>query len=593
VTAPQWTKSAACTSGAIPPSRAFHICLLYVVIFAASFGLWSIPAARTLDLPSWHEFDDAAIARNFYREPSTILYPRIDWRKDGPGFVESEFPLYPWLLSRAYQLWRVNIIYGRILNLGAMLATLFCFTLLARSLLPESGAIVAVLVFAVNRIVNFVATALQPEALMFLFYVVAAYSFLSWRSGRSWTAYVCTILALSLAILEKSPAAHLGIFFLMVLLAEEGWKFVTFPANWALAFTSLLAPALWYAHAYRLWITYGNSLGISNENHWFDWDTLRHASNPAGLVITETVSACAGGALLLVVFALSGWRSRSVRLAGLWYASILVYYVISIRTTGGTWAWYYHIVSIAPVAILAGSAVASVIRQRFLFRYVVAGTVASIALIWVVISAVVKRHPPGETGQLNALLKALSFANYSSLAALGLMIAALLITLAIFRLAGSRDPESAARWTRPFFCAAGIGAYLFISGDLVANDIVAYSKPTPELQSAESLRQLIPPNVLILSSGGICSDGRGHKAAFDNPYMFYWLDRKGFAICATDQSIPNVRSFAARGAQFFVAEKSLVATVPDFESELKENFPLRGDSKAAWLFDLRHTLPKP
>ncbi len=570
----------------------WQISALYILIFAAGLGLWSIPVGRPLDLPSWHEFDDAAMARNFLREPSTIFYPRIDWRKDGPGFVESEFPLFPWLMSRAYRLWGVHIVYGRILNLGVMLAALFCFTLLARSLLPEAGAVVAVLFFAVNRIVNFVATALQPEALMFLFYLVAAYSFLSWRKNRRWTAYICTILALSMAMLEKSPAAHLGIFFLMVLVMEEGWKFLTFPANWALAIASLLAPALWYTHAYRLWITYGNSLGISNENHWFDWDMLRHASNPAGLVINETVSAFGVGALLLAVLAFLDWRSRTVRLAGLWYASILIYYVVTIRTTGGAWAWYYHIVSIAPIAILAGWAVARVREQRFLFIYAQGGAVGSIALIWILISAVENYHPPGESGQFNALLKVLSLTNYPMFTGLGLLVAALLITLAIFRPTGSRDPKTAMNWARPHLCAAGVAAYLLISGDLVANDIAAYSKPSEELQSAEALRPLIPPNVLILSSGGICSDGRGHKAAFDNPYMFYWLDRRGFAICQTDQSIAKVRAFADRGAQFYVAEKSVVAAVPDFETELKENFPLRADSPAAWLFDLRYTSPK-
>jgi hypothetical protein len=72
------------------------------------FGLFVLGAVlRTLDigqpigvddLLSWRETDIGGIARNFYREGMNLFYPRIDWRGDGPGYVEMEFPLYPWFL---------------------------------------------------------------------------------------------------------------------------------------------------------------------------------------------------------------------------------------------------------------------------------------------------------------------------------------------------------------------------------------------------------------------------------------------------------------------------------------------------------------
>jgi hypothetical protein len=63
------------------------------VVFLALFflGAWirSLDVWRPVDgrvRESWRECDYAAVARNFYREGMNILYPRIDWRGDGPGY---------------------------------------------------------------------------------------------------------------------------------------------------------------------------------------------------------------------------------------------------------------------------------------------------------------------------------------------------------------------------------------------------------------------------------------------------------------------------------------------------------------------------
>jgi hypothetical protein len=65
-----------------------------IIFFALFFlGAWirSLDVWRPVDgriRESWRECDYAAVARNFYREGMDILYPRIDWRGDGPGYAE-------------------------------------------------------------------------------------------------------------------------------------------------------------------------------------------------------------------------------------------------------------------------------------------------------------------------------------------------------------------------------------------------------------------------------------------------------------------------------------------------------------------------
>ncbi len=59
---------------------------------------------------------------------------------------------------------------------------------------------------------------------------------------------------------------------------------------------------------------------------------------------------------LLVLAALLR-RGRALEFAGAWYASILVFYVITADTSGDAWAFYYHANSVAPAALLMGAGV--------------------------------------------------------------------------------------------------------------------------------------------------------------------------------------------------------------------------------------------
>jgi hypothetical protein len=68
--------------------------ILFLGLFFLGAWIRSLDVWRPVDgrvRESWRECDYAAVARNFYREGMNILYPRIDWRGDGPGYAEMEF----------------------------------------------------------------------------------------------------------------------------------------------------------------------------------------------------------------------------------------------------------------------------------------------------------------------------------------------------------------------------------------------------------------------------------------------------------------------------------------------------------------------
>ena len=51
---------------------------------------------------SWRQSDTAAIARNYREHGYRFGMPQVDWGGAGPGYVESEFPLYPYSASLLY-----------------------------------------------------------------------------------------------------------------------------------------------------------------------------------------------------------------------------------------------------------------------------------------------------------------------------------------------------------------------------------------------------------------------------------------------------------------------------------------------------------
>ena len=245
------------------------------LLFILAGVLFSVEINRPIDLPSWHEFDDAAIARNYLQEGFHFLSPSIDWRKDGPGYTEMEFPVFSWLIAVGYRVFGVHEIIGRLLACASTLLSLWVFYRLARYLLPEPAAWAACVFFVTNRIVVFAASSIQAEALMFLFYLLAAYHFLLWRDGKGRVHYWISLAATAATILAKEPAAHIGIFFLLLFLLRDGRAALRSPAFWFFGCASLLPAVLWYGHAHSLWVQYHNSMGLSNEFHWLDWDVVK------------------------------------------------------------------------------------------------------------------------------------------------------------------------------------------------------------------------------------------------------------------------------------------------------------------------------
>ncbi|MEO6393612.1 MAG: glycosyltransferase family 39 protein [Pyrinomonadaceae bacterium] len=550
----------------------------FACLFVLGAGIRALDLWHPVDRTMWRESDVAAIARNYNREGMNLFYPRIDWRGDGPGYAEMEFPVYPWAIAVLYKVFGVHEVIGRILSFLFALAALSIFFKLARYLLPDTGAVIASLFFVLSPVVISISNSLQPDGLMFLWYLLAVYAFVRWLDDDSQKYFVLAILATALAILAKASAAHLGILFALLILQKQGLGAVRNWRNWVFGAGALLPGLMWYRHAHRLWLTYGISLGVSNETHWAGWDLFTNSSFIRGILANELTYVWMPAGIVVVAFGLLLFpRTKAFQLGLAWSTAVFLFFLVAARTMGDSWAFYYHVIAVPPFALLVGQSVEEARRigvRQDLARYVVVLLAILAGLMGLLyLSGLAADRSP-------LLLKGVALVVLTAL-----MLALLFIV--------NRTEDALVGWRRPVVSAGmvtlviGLLAATFLFQIRENRQVLAVGKSSDLLSCSALFAPAIPAGELMIASGGPCVDPTGYPVAFNASYMFYWMDRKGFNICVEKQSLPMVESLAQRGARFFVAEKSALAQKPGFEAELRRFYPVASECNAAVMFTLR------
>lgn len=497
---------------------------ILILIFAAGALIRLADTFRPIDHASWRECDEGAIARNYAQESMNPFYPRIDWRGTTTGAAEMEFPLYPYLTAVTYQIFGVHDYFLRVWNLLFSLGTLLFFYRLARSYLEDFSLVFACAFFTFNPLVIELSTSIQPEGLMILCYTASVFFFTKWLKTEKDTDFWLALLMTALTLLAKATAAHIGLVFGVLLLQKYGLRIFKQSKVWIFGAVTLLPALLWYAHAKMLWKTYGNSLGVSNEYHWIGWDFFTNPYFIKGILYSELTAVWAIFGVVIGIFAV--WRGigeKIIRFCLLWLAAIFVMYCIAARTTADDWAVYYHIFSVPPVALIFGFGI-----KKF----------------WEYLQSFVSFF--SEQSFFSKLVK-----TFVSI---------------IFLLA--------------------LGATFFFEAKEIRTNLFEHRTTDKSFNHAAEIKPLLKNDGLILVSGERCFDRDGYPTAYNASFMFYWLERKGFNICVENQSLKNVRDFAAKGARYFVAQKNLLPEKPNFEDELRQNFPIVTENDEFYVFDL-------
>lgn len=129
-------------------------------------------------------------------------------------------------------------------------------------------------------------------------------------------------------------------------------------------------------------------------------------------------------------------------------------------------------------------------------------------------------------------------------------------------------------------------AMFLVAAKNIRSEVLEHLVTDENLVCAKQFKPLMTKEGLILASGNRAFDEDGYPVAYNASFMFYWLEQKGFNIADEEQNIKKVEEFSAKGAKYFVAQKSRIKLVPGFENELRQNFKVIAECDEIILFDL-------
>lgn len=218
-------------------------------------------SAITDDQHGWRQADTQAIARNLAFEEFDPLRPRIDWRGDGPGYVETELQLYPTLVALAMRATGESLWPGQLLSLVCVAAAAaLVYAALARRFGPRA-AYAGLLAMLTCQGVVVASTSIQPDPLSFLAYTAGFIAFAAWLAEPTRARLVAWIAATAIAGLVKPTTLELGITQgVLVLLTQRAA--LRRPALWIGWAIVLAIVAAFLLHARSLYLEYGNTFGI-------------------------------------------------------------------------------------------------------------------------------------------------------------------------------------------------------------------------------------------------------------------------------------------------------------------------------------------
>ncbi len=501
---------------------------IWTILFIAGLAVRSTELFHPIDTTSWRESDMSSIARNYYRNGMDFSHPQIDWGGIGPGYTESEFPVYPYLIALSYKLFGVWEPIGRLISFIFSIGTMIVFFRLSKYLFNTRTAIAVSFFFTLSPILMVTAISIQPESIMFFFYILAASSFIHWVDNQSAKYYISTLCFTALALLCKISAINIGILYFLIIIIKNGWNSLFKPKVILLGLLSIMPSIIWYTYSHRFYLFYGNSLGLSNEYPWIGWDFFSNAYFIKGIIRQELFHVWTFfGPLIfsLAIISTKILKKQTIIFSVCWIISVFIFYFATSRTSADSWAYYYHIFSVPSVSMLLGVSVIE-IGDKYL---------------------------PLMKLRLKPLF------NISQILKSRLIITAMFILVS-------------------FYVAYSLYYLIRRKPDVFK---------TSKLFACKSrLLAIIPQGSLILVSGGSCRDNDNYPVAFNSSYFFYWLDHKGYSICYEDQSIENVIAFKEKGVLFYLAEIKAIGQKQGFEDKMKKKFKVELECDGIILFKL-------
>lgn len=328
--------------------------MIYLILFLALILRLYHLNYPYLDHHAWRQTDTAAMARNLQESGFNIMYPQVDWRGDGPGYVEAEFQLLSYITALLYVPFGVHEYIGRLVVIAFSLASIYYLYKLTGFYFDKKTALFSAFLFAVSPLYLFFSRAFMPESEMIFFSITSLYFFKIWTANNSKKHLLLAILCTTLAFLVKIPTLYLCIPLLYIAYEKYGLRLFLQKALYLFAILVLIAPAFYYYHAYQVGKEH-LSVGIWDfgEDKWANSAILSDMRFYNTLYERTTTVVLTGiGAVLALIGLFIKTRKNRTHMFHFWLLAIISYFIIVAK--GNMVHDYYQIPLVPVAAVFAG-----------------------------------------------------------------------------------------------------------------------------------------------------------------------------------------------------------------------------------------------
>ncbi len=298
-----------------------------------------------LGVHSWRQADTAAMARHFALKGTPIWLPQIDWGGASDGFVECEFPLFPFLIGQLYKLTGIHEWVGRSTAVICSLITIILVIRIGTILLDPDSGWWGGLFFAILPLTVFYGRTFQAESMLLMFGALSIERYFAWRkTGSVWSLIFSWSSFTAACLIKVLPLIWLGIPILalhaentkrhrqngLLKLVLNVFNILKKPSVSIYFITAILIASIWFLYAYQIGQLTGLSFGFWGTSS--DRSSLRLLLNTQiwldfALRITLRNFAILGLPLAFLGF----WKSRKdlggfILMSGVigWFASTLI-----------------------------------------------------------------------------------------------------------------------------------------------------------------------------------------------------------------------------------------------------------------------------
>lgn len=225
---------------------------------------------------SWRQADSASMARYFFRSGEGIGFPQVAWSGAGSGYVESEFPLYQFLLGLLYRVTGEQPGTGRLFSIVLGLLAVLVFFLLVRKTSGQQVALLASAFFALLPLNVFYSRVVMPEPLMLLGMLSGVFFFLLFLESGNPLYWLASWVGIAVAAAIKPQSLALGLVFAFLAWRYLGKRALRRLDLWLFAVAVLGGVTAWFYHAHRLYEATGLTFGVwgYGTDKWGNWELV-------------------------------------------------------------------------------------------------------------------------------------------------------------------------------------------------------------------------------------------------------------------------------------------------------------------------------